>query len=136
MIIVLFSIVSCKNKDQNIGVADSYMLTEKHISEDCSAYQMRFKKGDYMFNFALSGTCKKLTMKDYTNEYSMYLDLYKDSLIVKKGSILIQYYGIEGDTKKFQDSIIAITKRNFKTNVSVVESGNEFFRIKVDNFSK
>ena len=34
-------------------------------------------------------------------------------------------------TKDFQDSIIKITKTNFKTNVSLTESGDEYFTIKV-----
>jgi hypothetical protein len=133
IIIILFFFLSCKNKDEEIGRPDSYLLTENNISEDCSAYQMRFKKGDYILNFALSGTCKKIKTEEYTNEYSRYLSLYNDSLLVKKGKIIIHYYGINTNVKDFQDSIINITKRNFKTKVSLIESGDEFFTINVGN---
>lgn len=138
IITILLFFLSCKNRNEEIGRPDPYILTENHISEDCSAYQMHFKKGEYMFNFALSGTCKKIKAEDYTKEYSRYLSLYKDSLLVNRGYILLQYYGIDTDVSKFQESIIDITKRNFKTNISLVESGNEFFKLKVgnNNFSK
>lgn len=132
-ITVLFLLLSCKNKDDEIGRPDPYILTEKNISEDCSAYQMRFKKGEYILNFALSGTCKKIKSEDYIKEYSRYLNLYKDSLLVRKGYILIKYYGININIKDFQDSVINITKRNFKTKVSLVESDSDFFMIKVGN---
>lgn len=129
----LFLLLSCKNKDDEIGRPDPYILTEKNISEDCSAYQMRFKDGKYIVNFALSGTCKKIKAEDYVKEYSRYLKFYNDSLVLRKGYILIQYYGIHSDIKDFQDSIINITKRNFKTKVSLVESDSDFFIIKVGN---
>lgn len=129
----LFLLLSCKNKDDEIGRPDPYILTEKNISEDCSAYQMRFKKGEYILNFALSGTCKKIKAEDYIKEYSRYLNLYNDSLFVRKGYILIKYYGINSNIKDFQDSVINITKRNFKTKVSLVESDSGFFMIKVGN---
>jgi len=127
--------LSCKNKDEEIGRPDPYTLTEKNISEDCSAYQMRFKKGEYIFNFALSGTCKKVKAEDYVKEYSRNLKFYNDSLVLRKGYILIQYYGIHSDIKDFQDSMINITKRKFKTKVSLVESDDGFFIVKVGNES-
>jgi hypothetical protein len=130
IIIVLF-FLSFKNYDEEIGRPDPYILTEKHISEDCSAYQMRFKDGKYIFNFALSGTCKKLKFDDYTQEYSRYLSVYNDSLLIRKGYILLHFYGLGTDNRKLQDSVINITKRNFKTNVSLVESDDGFFMIKV-----
>ncbi|MFH7004875.1 hypothetical protein [Flavobacterium bizetiae] len=133
IIAALFLLLSCKNKDEEIGRPDPYILTEKNISEDCSAYQMRFKDGKYIFNFALSGTCKKIKAEDYVKEYSRYLKFYNDSLVLRKGYILIQYYGIHSDIKDFQNSIINITKRNFKTKVSLVESDSDFFIIKVGN---
>jgi len=135
IITALFLLLSCKNKDEEIGRPDPYILTEKNISEDCSAYQMRFKDGKYIFNFALSGTCKKIKAEDYVKEYSRYLKFYNDSLVLRKGYILIQYYGIHSDIKDFQDSIINITKRNFKTNVSLVVSDDGFFMVKVGDES-
>ena len=135
IITALFLLLSCKNKDEEIGRPDPYILTEKNISEDCSAYQMRFKKGDYILNFALSGTCKKVKAEDYVKEYSRYLKFYNDSLVLRKGYILIQYYGIHSDIKDFQDSMINITKRKFKTKVSLVESDDGFFIVKVGNES-
>ena len=131
VIAVLFLLLSCKNKDEEIGRPDPYILTEKNISEDCSAYQMRFKDGKYIFNFALSGTCKKIIAEDYVKEYSRYLKFYNDSLVLRKGYILIQYYGIHSDIKDFQDSILNITKRNFKTHISLVDFDDEYFTIKV-----
>lgn len=133
IITFLFLLLSCKNKDEEIGRPDPYMLTEKNISEDCSAYQMRFKDGKYILNFALSGTCKKIKAEDYIKEYSRYLNLYNDSLFVRRGYILIQFYGINTNIKDFQDSVINITKRNFKTKVSLVESDENFFMVKVGN---
>ena len=127
----LFLFLSCKNKDEEIGKPDPYILTENHISEDCGAYQMRFKDGKYIFNFALSGTCKKIKSEDYIKEYSRYLNFYNDSLVNRRGYILLQYYGINTNIKYFQESIINITKRNFKTHVSLVESDDKHFTIKV-----
>ncbi|MBE8723359.1 hypothetical protein [Flavobacterium hungaricum] len=131
--LLLLTLLSCKNNDDEIGRPDPYILTENHISEDCSAFQMRFDKGDYILNFALSGTCPKLKPEEYTKEYSRYLKVYNDSLPLRKGFILVQYYGFNSNIKTFQDSIIQITKRNFKTNVSLVEENNDFFMIQVGN---
>ena len=134
IITILFLFLSCKSKDDEIGRPDSYILTEKHISKDCSAFQMNFKEGKYILNFALSGTCKELKVENYTKEYSSYLTHYKDSLFVKKGYILLQYYGLNTSIKDFQDSIIHITKKKFKTDdVSLVEEDDFFFRIQVGN---
>lgn len=135
IIAVLFLMLSCKNKDEEIGRPDPYVLTENHISEDCSAYQMLFKDGKYIFNFALSGTCKKIKTEDYIKEYSRYLNFHNDSLVNRRGYILLQYYGIPTNVKDFQDSIINITKRNFKTHVSLVNSDNESFTIRVKNMN-
>lgn len=89
----LFLFLSCKNKDEEIGRPDPYILTENRISEDCGAYQMLFKDGKYIFN-ALSGTCKKIKSEDYIKEYSRYLNFYNDSLVKRRGYILLQYCGI------------------------------------------
>lgn len=56
--------------DSGIGTPENYLLTEKNISNDCRAYQIRYHKGDNMFRFSLSGTCKDLSMSDYIDEYS------------------------------------------------------------------
>ncbi|MFD1602126.1 hypothetical protein ACFSJW_19275 [Flavobacterium artemisiae] len=133
IVTLLFLCLSCKNKEDEIGRPDPYILTENHISEDCSAFQMRFDKGDYILNFALTGTCPKLKPEEYTKEYSRYLKVYNDSLSLRKGFILIKYHGFNTNIKRFQDSIIQITKRNFKTNVSLIEEENEFFMIQVGN---
>ena len=138
IITALFLLLSCKNRDEEIGRLDPYILTEKNISEDCSAYQMRFKKGDYILNFALSGTCKKLKFEEYIQEYSRYLNHYQDSLLVRKGYIMLKYHShnfLNINIKDFQDSIINVTKRNFKTNVSLVESDDGFFIVKVGDES-
>jgi hypothetical protein len=131
IISVLFLFLSCRNKVEEIGKPDPYILTENHISEDCGAYQMRFKDGKYIFNFALSGTCKKIKAEDYIKEYSRYLNFYNDSLVNRRGYILLQYYGIHTNIKDFQYSIINITKRNLKTHVSLVEFDDKQFTIKV-----
>ena len=133
---VLFLFVSCKNNDEEIGRPDPYILTERDISEDCGAFQMRFKHGDCILNFALSGPCEQLKTEEYINEYSEYLQKYQDSLLVKKGFILLQYHSHNfADTtiKNLQDSIINITKKSFKTNVSLKESGKGYFEINVGN---
>lgn len=116
IITALFLLLSCKNKDEEIGRPDPYILTEKNISEDCSAYQMRFKKGHYILNFALSGTCKKLKFEEYIQEYSRYLNQYQDSLLVRKGYIMLKYHShnfLNINIKDFQDSIINVTKKKF-----------------------
>lgn len=133
IITVLFLLLSCKKDDNEIGRPDPYILTENHFSEDCSAFQMRFDKGDYILNFALTGTCPKLKPEEYTKEYSRYLKVYNDSLPLRKGFILVKYHGFNSNIKTFQDAIIQITKRNFKTNVSLVEEDNDFFMIQVGN---
>ena len=99
---------------------------------------MRFKKGDYILNFALSGTCKKLKFEEYIQEYSRYLNQYQDSLLVRKGYIMLKYHShnfLNINIKDFQDSIINVTKRNFKTNVSLVVSDDGFFMVKVGDES-
>ena len=99
-------------------------------------FQMRFKHGDYILNFALSGPCEQLKTEEYINEYSGYLQKYQDSFLVKKGFILIKYHGLNfADTniKNLQDSVINITKRSFKANVSLVEYDDNYFKIKVGN---
>ncbi|MEN2402532.1 hypothetical protein GKZ90_0022265 [Flavobacterium sp. MC2016-06] len=134
IIVLLFS--SCKNRDEEIGRPDPYTLTERDISEDCSAFQMRFKDGKYILNFALSGTCQNLKVEYYIKEYSRYLNFYHDSLKNRRGYIMLKYHRnsfLNTNIRDLQDSIINITKSNFKTNVSLIESDDNYFMIKVGN---
>ncbi|MFH7004876.1 hypothetical protein [Flavobacterium bizetiae] len=134
IIVVLFLLLSCKNKDEEIGRPDSYILTEKDISQDCSAFQMRFKKGEYILNFALSGTCENLKVEEYTHEYSRYLNHYHDSLSIRKGYIMLKYYKhnfLDTNIKDLQDSILKITRKSFKDKVLLSEADENSFIIKV-----
>jgi len=130
MVTILFLVLSCKNKDEEIGKPDSYILTENYISEDCNIYQMRFKDGEYIFKFSLAGKCKSLNNDLYIKEYSQYLTSCHDSLIDRRGYIILDYFqGNNNDV--LTDSIIKITRRNFKTAVSLLETNENSFTIKV-----
>lgn len=120
-IIFLFVVfMSCKKQD-NIGQPESYILTERNISEDCNAFQLKFKEGKYLLKFSLAGSCKKLTPKQYIQEYVSYLDKNYDSLIHKDGYVIFDYYGLD-NSKTIRDSIIKITKRKFNAEVSLTEN--------------
>lgn len=129
MLIVFFVFLSCKHNDQEIGKPENYTLSEKNVSEDCNVYQMRFYKGEYIFRFALAGPCKNLSLKSYLSEYSDYLSRNSDSLVNKRGLIIIEYY--ELNKNEIQDSILDITKKSFKTDVSLYETEDSRFVLKV-----
>ena len=126
-----FSVSDSEISDSGIGTPENYLLTEKNISNDCRAYQIRYHKGDNMFRFSLSGTCKDLSMSDYLDEYSKFLQSYKDSLIVKRGYIIFDYYNFSDTSNVFVDSLLKITRQNFKTNVGLLEVGENSFTLKV-----
>ncbi|MDQ6473109.1 hypothetical protein RB619_20915 [Flavobacterium sp. LHD-80] len=134
MLIVFFVLLSCKHSNQEIRKPDNYTLSEKNVSEDCNVYQMRFYKEEYIFRFALTGPCKNLSLKSYLSEYSDYLSRNGDSLINKRGLIIIEYY--ELNKKEVQDSILHITKKSFKTDVSLYETEDNRFVLKVSKQCK
>jgi hypothetical protein len=131
-IIILLLFLSCKNKDNEIGKPEKYILSEKEISEDCSVYQMKFYKGEYIFRFALSGACKKISIENYIKEYSEYLFNNHDSLVNKRGLIIIEHNELnKNNKKKIQDSIIGITEKYFKRNIFLYEKDESSFILKV-----
>jgi hypothetical protein len=130
IIMILFLLLSCKNKEDEIGRPDPYILTEKNISEDCNAYQMLFKDGEYIFKFSLAGKCKSLNNDLYIKEYSQYLASCQDSLLNKRGYIILDFFQVNNN-EDLTDSIIKITKRKFKTAVSLSETNKNSFTIKV-----
>ncbi len=132
IIIILLILSSCLSiSDSEIGKPENYLLTEKEISKDCNAYQIRYYKGDNMFRFSLSGTCKELTMNDYVDEYSEFIQLYKAGLHIRRGYIIFDYYNFSDTSNVFVDSIIEITKRNFNTYVALSKIEQNSFTLKV-----
>ena len=127
---VLFLLLSCKNQDEEIGKPDSYILTENYILEDCNIYQMRFMDGEYIFKFSLAGKCKSLSNDLYIKEYSQYLASCQDSLLNRRGYIILDFFQAHNN-QDLTDSIIKITRRNFKTAVSLSETTENSFTIKV-----
>lgn len=128
---LVVSLVSCKEKSIEIGKSDNYTITERYFSKDCNIYQMRFKDGKYIFKFSLAGSCKSLNTENYINEYSIYLHLNQDSLVTRRGYIIIDYSGIDNETYVLKDSVINITKRYFKTYVSLSKVDDTSFEINV-----
>ena len=84
-----------------------------------------------MFSFALSGPCKELTMEAYIQAYSDYLSHYRDSLLIRKGYIKLDYYSFTDTCNVLVDSIIDITKRNLKTSVTLSDIEEGYIKIKV-----
>ncbi|REC59814.1 hypothetical protein DRF65_24105 [Chryseobacterium pennae] len=130
LILCFLLLLSCRKKDKEIDYPENYILTEKAISKDCHAFQMRFNEGDFILNFSLSGYCHDIKMNDYIKEYSKYLNQYRSRFKVREGYINFNYYGIK-ETKVLQDSIIEITARSFKSPVFLSESSEKNFVIKV-----
>jgi len=128
---MLFCLVACKKKSIEIGKPENYTLTERDFSNDCNIYQMRFKDGKYIFKFSLAGSCKSLNTENYLKEYSMYLNLHQDSLVTRRGYIVLDYNGNDNDINVLKDSVINITKRYFKTFVSLSKVDETGFEIKV-----
>lgn len=130
IIFLLFFLISCRNQSTEIGKPENYTLTDRDISKDCNIYQMRFKDGEYIFKFSLAGSCKSLNNENYIKEYSRYLHLYQDSLIQRRGYIIFDNYGSDNNSI-LQDSVIKITKKYFKTFVTLSEVDENGFKIKV-----
>ncbi len=127
---LLCFLISCKNQNADIGKPENYILTERNVSHDCNIYQMRFKEGDYIFKFSLSGTCKCLSAENYIKEYSRYLHSCQDSLINRRGYIIFDYYDIN-ENNVLPNTIMNITKKHFKTFVSLSEIDKNTFTLKV-----
>ena len=129
LLIVLLVFLSCRPSDQEIGKPENYTLSERKFSEDCSVYQMRFYKGEYILRFALAGPCKNLPLRSYLDEYSAYLSRNDNSLSNKRGLIILEYN--QFNKKDIQDAVMAITRRSFKTDVSLYETEQNRFVLKV-----
>ena len=127
----LFFVTSCVIRDKEIGKPENYKLTEREISEDCIAYQMRFNDGQYIFRFSLSGPCKNLTLENYIQEYSRYLSSQRDSLVYKRGYVILDFYNLTDTNNVLLDSVINITKRNFGAFVSLSEIDSSSITIKI-----
>ena len=118
--------------DERIDKPENYELTEIHrYQDDCSIYQMRFYSGNYIFRFAQSGACPNLKREDYILDYKKYLSKYSDSLANKRGLIIFEYYPFKDSNNILVDSIISISKRYFKSYVSLTEISTNEFTIKV-----
>ena len=129
--IILLVPLSCKHTDNEIGKLENYILTEREVAKDCNVYQMLFKDGNYIFRFSLAGSCKNLSIINYTKEYSTYLNKYRDSLINRRGLIIFDKTKFNDSNNELENSILTISKKYFKTNVTIIESDKNSFIIKV-----
>ncbi|MFC3160291.1 hypothetical protein SAMN05443633_102392 [Chryseobacterium arachidis] len=128
-ILLLVFFIACK-KQEDIGLPENYILTEKNISDDCNIFQMRFKEGKYLLKCSLAGSCRKMTSEIYIKEYVSYLEKNYDHFAHKKGDIIFDYYGIK-DSKILQDSLLKITKRKFNNVVSLSEYDKGSFTLHI-----
>lgn len=131
-IVLLFIALSCKKNDENIGVPENYILTEKKVFDDCTFFQMMFTEGEYILKYSLAGSCKDLTTEKYLMEYSLYIEKNYNNLKYKKGYIVIDYYKVD-NLEYFQDSIIDITENKLNSNVSLYESNRNSFTLILSN---
>lgn len=121
----------CTVKNDEIDKPENYFLTERKISEDCNAYQIKYFSGKNVFRFSLSGKCENLTVDSFLQEYAFYLSTYRDSLMDRRGFVIVDYYSISNPNNILVDSIISITQRNFETYVALSEIDDKGFTIKV-----
>lgn len=88
---IFLTFASCKNEQKDHhGQSQGYHIVENADGlEDCSVYSMMFDHdSEYIFRFALSGTCPALTPEIFMNSYTGFLKKYHDSLDVEKGKLI------------------------------------------------
>ena len=117
IIIVLIFIIVCQlSCNNNIQEKDKYIIEEVNIGKDCSIYKIIFENHSYIFKYALSGACNELKVEDYINEYEKFYSS-NDTLKLKSGKILFEYYDNFGKIDYLKDSIINVTRKISKKNV-------------------
>jgi hypothetical protein len=128
---VVLIFMSCNNND-SIHNPDTYESMESHIYSDCAIYKMVFYEGDHIFNFALAGACKDLTQGDYLDDYKKFLNENYRNICNRRGLVTFEYYFLfEKGNNDFINSIIQITKKNFNSNVSLVDVKNQKCSLKI-----
>ena len=128
--ILVVLLLSCNNVLHNEDNYENKQSNNKY--SDCSVYQMVFKDGNYIFRFATSGSCKKLTHKDFYNDYQIFLKENYSILKNRKGLINIEFNPIDS-TNQLVNILIKITENNFDNNVVLLEADNESCLIKIGN---
>jgi len=72
----------------------------------------------YILKCAISGSCDELNVEDYLKEYENFYSS-NDTLKLKFGKIIFEYYDNFEQIDYLKDSIVNITKRISKKNVFV-----------------
>lgn len=116
---------------EEIDYPEQYKLIEKKIGDDCTAFQMIFHQGEYIFVYSLSGSCTELTDNSYTQEYKIFLEKYKN-ILIEKGYIVLNYEHFD-KKQEMKNEIVSITKRQLKRNTILYEEDENSIVLKVDN---
>ena len=106
-------------------------MTEQIFSEDCAVYQMSLKEGDYIFVFSLAGRYSTMNIESYILKYSAFLKTQKNFTNNRSGKVIFNYYGIS-ENKVFRDSLVEITEKYFKKDVTVIEIDKERITLNIE----
>lgn len=121
-----FLFVSCSNGQVSESNHDNYEYVNYEVAENCSAYGMIFKKGNYIFRFALSGSCDSFTSDDFSNVYNKFLTENQQKISSKKGRIIIDFYSPIN-----QQKIIKLTESIFLSKVTLIKIEKERFELEI-----
>ncbi|MFA9212741.1 MAG: hypothetical protein ACEQSR_02725 [Candidatus Methylacidiphilales bacterium] len=128
---ILFVLLfSCNNVLHNDDNYENKQSNNKY--SDCSVYQIIFKDGNYIFRFATSGSCKKLTHKDFCNDYQVFLEENDTIFKNRNGLINIEFNPIDS-SNQLVNILMKITENNFDKSVVLLESDSESCIIKIGN---
>ena len=131
-LILLIVAAGCQVEEE-LHLPDTYNINESYKSDDCSIYQMIFKKkGDYIFRYALSWKCNLLTASNYIAEYERFLQKYKKPFPANEGLIIFEHYYSDKFNNEMIEEISAITESKFKSTVSIKEIDDNSFILKLE----
>lgn len=132
--IIAVVVVCCDFLSQHNNMQNSYQIVDIGEFEDCKVYAMIFEpENDYIFRYALSGTCEKFNIEDCLQLYkSMLKGKYIKTESISNRKIIIELYDY---TKALQDSILLVTQKHLNVDVVISKKWDEGFEIKVGNVS-
>ena len=135
--IILTTVLLWGCNECNYQETDNYKLLDYHFSDSCNIYKMIFQEGDYVFRFALSGSCNTLTSKDYIANYYEFLNqpfLHQvfDSLEIDEHILRLEYYPKIEIEKTEIDQLLEITQVQLDCKAHTIKHWDEGveFRIK------
>ncbi|WP_297333758.1 hypothetical protein [Flavobacterium sp.] len=129
-IVIIIIFTNCCKTVQDNTLKSSYRVINLTDYEDCNIYTMVFvPETDYLFRYALSGSCKNLDLNECLHLYN---SLFEDSNLelydCNGKKIIIELYNYTNEVK---DSLVKITERQLNRKVKISKEWKGGFEVRI-----